>query len=124
LESDSIVTAAEILGKLEWGDDGLPVGWPVDQGVKSAGPDVLAWSEETLVQPDGDQAGDPWRWRQSQARYISWWYALDEDGLYLWRRGQVVLPKGGGKSPAAAALAAASWRDQCGLSGGRMTASR
>jgi len=99
------VTAAEILARLEWGDDALPAGWPIDQGVKSAGPDVLAWSEETLVQPDGDTAGDPWRWRKSQARFISWWYSMDGDGNFLWRRGQVVLMKGAGKSPMSAALA-------------------
>jgi phage terminase large subunit-like protein len=99
------MSAAAILARLEWDDDGLPFGWPVDQDVASAGPAVLAWSETVLVQPDGDRSGDPWRWRQSQARFVSWWYAVDEDGDYLWRRGQVVLPKGAGKSPMAAALA-------------------
>lgn len=91
------MSAAEILARLEWADDGLPVGWPHDQDVRSAGPGVLAWSEVVLVQPDGDTAGQPWRWRESQARFVSWWFALDHDGSYLWRRGQVVLPKGAGK---------------------------
>lgn len=99
------MSAGAILARLVWADDGLPVGWPQDQGVATAGPDVLAWSEATLVQPDGDDAGTPWRWRDSQARFVSWWYALDDAGRYLWRRGQVVLPKGAGKSPLAAALA-------------------
>jgi hypothetical protein len=99
------VTAAEILARLEWGDDGLPVGRPGQQGVKSAGVEVLAWAATTLVQPDGDHAGDPWEWRSSQARFTDWWYALDEAGGYLWRRGQIVLMKGAGKSPTCAALA-------------------
>ena len=99
------MSASDILARLEWSDDGLPVGWPESQGVKSAGPGVLAWSEIVLAQPDGDAAGQPWQWRESQARFVSWWYALDEDGSYLWRRGQIVLPKGAGKSPMAAALA-------------------
>lgn len=94
-----------MVSQLEWDDDGLPVGWPADQGIKSAGIDVLAWSEATLTQPDGDGAGEPWRWRKSQGRFIAWWFALNEDGHYLWRRGQIVLPKGAGKSPTAAALA-------------------
>jgi hypothetical protein len=98
-------TAAAILAALEWDVDGLPVGWPVDQGVATAGLEVLTWSETTLVQPDGDDAGEPWRWRQSQARYVAWWYAINDEGAYLWRRGQIVLPKGAGKSPMAAALA-------------------
>jgi len=99
------MSAAEILARLEWSDDGLPEGWPHDQSVASAGPEILAWSEVVLSQPDGDDAGQPWRWRKSQARFVSWWYALDEDGSYLWRRGQIILPKGAGKTPGAAALA-------------------
>ena len=87
------------------GDDGLPVGWPQDHGIPTAGPQVLAWAECILTQPDGEHAGDPWSWRQSQARFVSWWYALDAAGKYLWRRGQVTLPKGAGKSPLMAALA-------------------
>src|ERR1035437_1084336 len=113
-------TAADILARLEWDDDGLPVGLPEDQGVRSAGYDVFVWSETTLVQPDGDNAGDPWGWRPSQARYVDWWFAMDDDGNYLWRRGQITLPKGAGKSPMAAALACvelagptrfAGWKD-------------
>jgi hypothetical protein len=99
------VTAVEILSRLEWDEDGLPLGWPQDQAVASAGAAVLSWSETVLTQPDRDGAGEPWRWRESQARFVAWWYALDEDGRYLWRRGQIVLPKGAGKSPMAAALA-------------------
>jgi len=99
------VTAGEILARLEWADDGLPVGRPADQDVKSAGVGVLVWAATTLVQPDGDNAGDRWQWRDSQARFVDWWYSLDEDGNYLWRRALVVLPKGVGKSPCAAALA-------------------
>ena len=87
-----------------FGEDGLPEGWPQDAGVPTLGPDVLAWSETELAQPDGDYAGEPWSWRESQARYICWWYALDDAGGWLWRRGQIVLPKGAGKSPIAGAL--------------------
>ena len=86
-------------------DDGLPEGWPQDHGVRTAGPQVLGWAECVLTQPDGEHAGDPWQWRLSQARFVSWWYAFDETGRYLWRRAQVVLPKGTGKSPLMAALA-------------------
>lgn len=99
------MTAESILARLTWDEDGLPAGFPYDQDILSAGPEVLSWAEVNLVQPDGDNAGEPWRWRQTQARFVSWWYALDEDGNYIWRRGQVVLPKGTGKSPLAAALA-------------------
>lgn len=86
------------------GPDGLPVGWPDEQGYRTLGLGVLVWSESELAQPDGDSAGEPWRWRPSQARMVAWWYALDEAGRYLYRRGQIVLPKGSGKSPVASAL--------------------
>jgi hypothetical protein len=84
--------------------DGLPEGWPQDYGIPTLGPDVLAWAETELIQPDGDAAGEPWQWRESQARFVCWWYALDDQGDWLFRRGQIVLPKGTGKSPLAAAL--------------------
>lgn len=89
---------------LEYGDDSLPVGWPHEQGVKSLGYEVLAWAETYLAQPDGDTAGNPWQWRESQARFVAWWYAIDERGAFLFSRGQIVLPKGSGKSPLATIL--------------------
>lgn len=85
-------------------EDGLPVGMPLDYDVPTLGWGVLAWGEEFLAQPDGDCAGDPWQWTPTQARLVAWWYAVDRAGRWLFRRGQVVLPKGSGKSPLAAAL--------------------
>lgn len=84
--------------------DGLPEGKPDLYGIRSVGYDVLDWGAEMLAQPDGDRAGESWQWTDSQARLVLWWYAVDEDGAWLFRRGQVVLPKGAGKSPLAAAL--------------------
>ena len=84
--------------------DGLPQGWPHDHGIRTLGIGVLIWAETELAQPDGDDAGAEWRWRESQARMVAWWYALDAIGRFLFRRGQIVLPKGSGKSPVAAAL--------------------
>lgn len=82
----------------------MPTGWPQDHGFHTLGTDVLAWAEAELAQPDGDDAGVEWRWRDSQARMVAWWYAVDKVGRFLFRRGQIVLPKGSGKSPVAAAL--------------------
>lgn len=84
--------------------DGLPAGMPWDYGVSTLGLDVLSWAEDQLSQPDGDTAGEPWRWTASQARVVAWWYAVDQAGRFVFRRGQIVLPKGAGKSPLAAAL--------------------
>lgn len=84
--------------------DGLPAGMPDDYGIQTLGWGVLAWAEEYLAQPDGAHAGDPWQWTATQARIVAWWYAVDPTGRWMYRRGQVVLPKGSGKSPLAAAL--------------------
>lgn len=84
--------------------DGLPGGMPDEHGISTLGWGVLAWAEEYLAQPDGDRAGENWQWTPTQARVVAWWYAVDQVGRWLYRRGQVVLPKGSGKSPLAAAL--------------------
>lgn len=89
---------------MQLAEDGLPAGWPADQGIATLGIGVLIWAETELAQPDGDRGGDPWQWRESQARMVAWWYAVGADGRFLFRRGQIVLPKGSGKSPVAAAL--------------------
>jgi hypothetical protein len=77
---------------------------PDQHGIQTIGWDVLWWAEEYLAQPDGVNAGEPWRWTETQARIIAWWFAVDPGGRWLYRRGQIVLPKGSGKSPLAAAL--------------------
>ncbi|HEY9416871.1 MAG TPA: hypothetical protein VIQ30_19110, partial [Pseudonocardia sp.] len=84
--------------------DGLPDGLPEDHGYFSLGYGVAQWAEQMVAQPDGDEAGRPWRWTRSQLNFVVWWYAIDEAGKWLYRRGQIVLPKGAGKSPLVAAL--------------------
>jgi hypothetical protein len=78
--------------------DGLPLGLPCDYGIATLGYEVLAWAEEYLAQPDGLTAGEPWAWRDNQARIVLWWYAIDPQGRWIFRRGQIVLPKGAGKA--------------------------
>lgn len=86
--------------------DGLPVGWPEDYGLGTLGWGVLDWGHAHLAQPDGDAAGQPWVWRNWQVRWTAWWYAVDEQGVFLFDRGQMVLMKGAGKSPEVAATGA------------------
>lgn len=88
-----------------FGSDSLPIGYPADYGIPTLGYDILEWSGHMLAQPDGFFIGDPWEWTDAQARVILWWYAVDrQSGNFLFRRGQLVLPKGAGKSPFAAGL--------------------
>jgi hypothetical protein len=74
---------------------------------RSLGWGVLEWCSKWLVQPDGDRAGEPLEFTDEQVDFIVRWYEVDEYGLFLFRRGQLVRPKGWGKTPIVAALACA-----------------
>ncbi|WIV44525.1 hypothetical protein [Glutamicibacter nicotianae] len=69
------------------------------------GYECLAWMEENLRQPNGPRAGQPFTPTIGQARFILWFYAVDEQGRWLHNRGVRRLAKGSGKSPFAAAMA-------------------
>ena len=91
------------------GPDGLPpltLGW-----------DVLAWTSEYLLQPDGDDAGQSWRYTNEQARFVLWWYAIDEHGRFLFRRGMLRRLKGWGKDPLGATLCATELAGPCRFGG-------
>jgi hypothetical protein len=89
---------------LPLGPDGFPAGLPEDYGLSTLGWGVLQWGHEHLAQPDGEMAGVPWSWTNLQIRFVAWWYAVDAQDKFLFDRGQLVLPKGSGKSPLASAL--------------------
>lgn len=78
----------------------LPPGLPS----KTLGWYLLAWAARYLRQPDGENAGDPFMFTDEQTRIILWWYAVDNNGRYLFTSGVVRRMKGWGKDPYAAAL--------------------
>jgi Phage Terminase len=66
---------------------------------------VADWISDHLSSP-----GDPSRpfvLTDEQVRFLLSWYAVDEVGEFLYRRGAVQMPKGWGKSPLLAAVAIA-----------------
>jgi hypothetical protein len=69
------------------------------------GYEALAWMEQNLRQPNGPRAGAPFIPSIGQARFLLWFYAVDEKGRWLYNRGVRRLAKGSGKSPFAAAMA-------------------
>jgi hypothetical protein len=76
--------------------DGIPeltLGW-----------EGIYWASKYLRQPDGKNAGKRWEFIETQIRFILWWYALDEQGRWLYYHGVRRYPKGAGKSPIAAVL--------------------
>jgi hypothetical protein len=81
----------------------LPPGLPEH----TLGWDVLWWTTRYITQPDGPNAGGPWHFTAEQARFVLWWYAIEDDGRWLSTRGVVRRPKGAGKSPKAAAISLA-----------------
>jgi phage terminase large subunit-like protein len=79
----------------------IPSGLPK----RSLGYDILDWGNSFLAQPDGANKGDTWSYTKEQARFILWFYAVDEKGRFLYRRALLARPKGWGKSPLLAAIA-------------------
>jgi hypothetical protein len=71
---------------------------------RSLGGLCAAWCETHLVQPDGPDAGDPWRFTPEQERFLLWWYAVDPAGRWTYNRGVLRRAKGWGKSPFVAAI--------------------
>ena len=83
--------------------------WPdtVPEENRTVGWSVLGWMAEYLIQPDGPDAGTPLRLTREQVRILLRWYAVDERGRFLYRRGVIRRCKGHGKSPFLAAVACA-----------------
>jgi hypothetical protein len=81
--------------------------FPDDGSVKTLGWDVAAWCETYLLQPDGDDAGEPFRFTPEQLRFLLWFYAVDSKGRFVYRRGTLRRAKGWGKSPFLGAIALA-----------------
>jgi hypothetical protein len=73
----------------------------------SLGWEIAKWVETFLTVPGGRDYGRPLLLTGWQLRALIDWYAVDRSGRFLFRRGQLRLAKGTGKSPFAAAVAAA-----------------
>lgn len=70
----------------------------------SLAPRVLDWCQEYIRQPDGPDAGEPWRYTLEQKRFLWYLYAVDERGRFVWSRAVLRRAKGWGKSPVMATL--------------------
>lgn len=89
-------------------------GWYMPE--HSLGWSILAWmcrmdpaTGEPLGirQPGGPDAGKVFWPTLEQARFLVWWYAIDEDGRFIYRSGLLRRLKGWGKDPLAGAMAVA-----------------
>lgn len=84
----------------------LTLPWPADLAdlPPSLGPQVIGWCEEWLVH---HLSGKPWRFTFGQRRFLHLWYAVRDDGKWLYRSGVKRGAKGTGKDPLAATVALA-----------------
>lgn len=78
---------------------------------------VLEWTAEYLQQPDGANAGQPWRFTPEQVDMVLLWYEIDEHGVFVSRRGVIRRMKGWGKDPFVAALSAVELCGPCRFGG-------
>ncbi|GGM64707.1 terminase [Longimycelium tulufanense] len=69
--------------------------------------DVVNWMFAYLTQPSGPRAGEPFIPTFEQFRFLTWWYAVDESGRFLYRNGTLRRLKGWGKDPLLAAMSLA-----------------
>lgn len=69
---------------------------------RTLGWQVLGWTAEYL-QLSSDE---PWVYTLEQARFVLWWYAVNEDGKFLFKDCMFQRLKGWGKDPLAATLCA------------------
>lgn len=54
--------------------------------------EVIGWCSKYLQDPN--KPGTPWRFTNEQARFVLWWYAIDKDGKWIYRRGVLQRMKG------------------------------
>jgi hypothetical protein len=96
--------------------DAVRIG-PAGLAAKTIGWDVLEWTAGRLLQPDGPDAGAPWRYTDEQARFVLWWYAVDTRGRFVYRRGMLRRLKGWGKDPVGATFCANELCGPCRFAG-------
>lgn len=84
---------------------------------RTLGWQVLGWTAEYLRLPDGPDAGEPWIYTDEQARFVLWWYAIDETGRFVYRRAMLRRCKGWGKDPVGATFCAVELVGPCRFGG-------
>lgn len=78
---------------------------------------VIDWCMTYLLQPDGPGAGDPWIFTDEQTRFVLYWYAIDDEGRFLYRSGVLRRMKGWGKDPLGVAICCAEFVGPCRFAG-------
>ncbi|WP_018728512.1 hypothetical protein [Salinispora pacifica] len=67
---------------------------------RTLGWQIAGWCAEYLLAEDGG----PWRFTTEQLRFLLWWYAVAENGRFIYRTGVLQRLKGWGKDPLLAVM--------------------
>jgi hypothetical protein len=89
----------------------LPAGVPKPS--ETLGYTIIRWCQKYIVQPDGDTAGEPWKFTAEQLRFVLWFYAINGDGSWKYAAATLRRAKGWGKTPLLAALAIVEFLGPC-----------
>lgn len=81
--------------------------------------EILRWIRDNLQSDEVDDDGRPIPFRptREQARFVLWWYAIDERGRFVYREGILQRLKGWGKDPVGSVLAAVEFVGPCRFAG-------
>ncbi|MFJ5066542.1 hypothetical protein ACIQC7_09010 [Kitasatospora sp. NPDC088556] len=63
---------------------------------RSLGYQIIRWAQTYILQPDGERAGEPFRFTAEQLRFVLWMYAIDDKGRWLFRSAALRRAKGWG----------------------------
>lgn len=61
---------------------------------RSLGYQIIRWAEDKIRQPDGANAGGRWSFTPEQKRFLLWFYAINDEGKWLYRTGSLRRSKG------------------------------
>lgn len=105
MEPDLVPAASHIIGPT-WREK-REGGWYLPERDRTLGDHVVNWLTEYVTQPSGPRAGQNFYPTYEQFRFILWWYAIDDNGRFVYRSGLLRRLKGWGKDPLVAALSLA-----------------
>ena len=74
--------------------------WNLPARNRTLGWHIAGWCHEYLLLPDGK----PWLFTAEQFRLLLWWFAFDDNGEFIYRRGVIQRLKGWGKDPLLAVI--------------------
>jgi hypothetical protein len=104
--SIAVAAPADRLDTLPDGEPKFTLGWQVAAWMEGQLP---AAQFGGLIQPNGPRAGKVFELTRDQLRFLLWWYAVDDEGRWLFNHGVRRRAKGSGKSPFGATLSLAEF---------------